>query len=417
MSKLLTHWRCAQRARRAWPVVLLGACVLGCERDLAGPRRNPTPPSPPTTLILPSEVTMLVRDSALLVVVGYAADGRATAVRATWVSSDSTVVRVLSRDGMIATLATGTATITATEGEARASTVVTVIELPGAIAFAATDAHGPLHNYAMYITVRRGSQTSRVAHPSGLPLGEPDLAPNGIGLVAHLVHDVELSERNHQDASDIFVLSPTLTWRQITQDGRSRSAAWSPDGQRIAYVSGEYLFSHIYVVDAAGGAARRLTQELGSYWWPRWSPDGRRIAFTKDYDRPVSEIYVMNADGSGLEKVSAGPNRDFNASWSPDGSRLLFYREGAPSLGLWVVDLGTKRVTQLANHGPQDGAGGGTWSPDGRQILYSVMTWDRFIVNPDGRSGIYEVNADGSDPKQITRPPIGAAHVSPTWRR
>ena len=75
--------------------------------------------------------------------------------------------------------------------------------------------------------------------------------------------------------------------------------AWSPDGQRIAFMSDRDGNDELYVMDADGSNPTRLTQDAGRDWYSAWSPDGQRLAFVSDRDGNA-EIYVIAADGSSL---------------------------------------------------------------------------------------------------------------------
>ncbi len=72
--------------------------------------------------------------------------------------------------------------------------------------------------------------------------------------------------------------------------------------------------SDIYVMNADGSGRRKLTERGHD---ARWSPDGEKISFVTGRDGD-DEIYVMNADGTGQLNVSQNPRRDDRwPAWSP----------------------------------------------------------------------------------------------------
>ena len=80
------------------------------------------------------------------------------------------------------------------------------------------------------------------------------------------------------------------------------TAAWSPDGRRIAFAAHDV----IYVVDADGSGLRRLAQNAT---FESWSPDGRKLIIGR-----LTGLWVMNADGSGQRNLT----RDgWGATWAP----------------------------------------------------------------------------------------------------
>src|SRR5262252_3440011 len=69
---------------------------------------------------------------------------------------------------------------------------------------------------------------------------------------------------------------------QTDRKGFHQDLAWSPDGSKISYSwNGEGSFE-IYVMQAAGSAARNLTHDAASDRYATWSPDGGKIAFASD---------------------------------------------------------------------------------------------------------------------------------------
>ena len=85
------------------------------------------------------------------------------------------------------------------------------------------------------------------------------------------------------------------------------NAAFSPDGQRIAFVSERDGNMELYVVGTDASAPRRLTDHFALDDHPTWSPDGRRIAFVSTRrpapaGRAWNAIYTIDADGANVQR-------------------------------------------------------------------------------------------------------------------
>ncbi len=93
---------------------------------------------------------------------------------------------------------------------------------------------------------------------------------------------------------NVFVVSADGTnLRKLTSDGTSRYPAWSPEGDRITYVSEQHGNRDIWVVGVDGTDAKQLTQHPGQDDTPVWSPDGRTIVFSSDRDGEGQELYAL----------------------------------------------------------------------------------------------------------------------------
>ncbi len=109
--------------------------------------------------------------------------------------------------------------------------------------------------------------------------------------------------------------------------------AWSPDGTQLAVVLQESGWEQLYLIPAAGGAPRRLTEGAFEDGTPVWSPDGRAIAITSNRaNLEEQHIWIVPVEKSGH---AAGPARRLSApvvgvesapQWSPDSTRVYFQR-------------------------------------------------------------------------------------------
>jgi len=169
--------------------------------------------------------------------------------------------------------------------------------------------------------------------------------------------------------------------------GEALTAAFSPDGNSVAYVAadGDGSFG-IYIVRADGTGARKLVSIQGEVCSIRmtpncrivWSPDGSTIRFDRD-----AKIYEMKADGSGLHEFLAGWRPSSTrccGRWTPDGKFFLFL-SGESVIGGW---------------GALVGEGGELWALDERRGLFrrpptepvrltsGPISWDRPIPGKDG---------------------------------
>jgi TolB protein len=186
------------------------------------------------------------------------------------------------------------------------------------------------------------------------------------------------------------------------------SPAWSSDGTKLAFSSARTADPEIYVCDASGGNARRITSFRGPDVSPVWNPKtNAQIAWVSGRTK-LPQIYIMDADGANISRMTDGGYAT-SPSWSPSGQFLAFawnrsYGPGAPGgEDIYVMDIASKRWTQLTHDaGANDFP---SWSPDSRHIV--------FQREMNGHTEIWMMLADGTDQQQLTHG--GGSNTMPNW--
>jgi Tol biopolymer transport system component len=144
-------------------------------------------------------------------------------------------------------------------------------------------------------------------------------------------------------------------------DVEARAPAWSPDGTKLVF---EAVEGGIYSVGADGSDLTSLTLSGSG---PTWSPDGSRITFFSN-DAGNFDVYVMSSSGAGPERLTSDPADDVSPAWSPDGTRVAFVSERNGNTDLFVVDPDGSNERRLTDNPAPDEAF--SWAPDGRRIVY-----------------------------------------------
>src|SRR5213080_2306196 len=252
-------------------------------------------------------------------------------------------------------------------------------------------------------------------------IGDPQVSPKG-DLVAFTVTNVDKAA-NKSTTQIYLVPVGGGEVRQLTNDEHSSaSPRWSPDGEKLAFVSARDGDDEIWTIDVSSGALKKVSSISTGAGDPVWSPDGNWIAFASDVypeckddacNRRMSDqrsqsklkvhvadrllyrhwkawkdgmrthVFVVSSAGGEAKDMTPG---DYDAppfslggptdyAFSPDSKELAFtsnhdkVEATSTNADVWIVSVrgGSPRNITVANHGYD---GSPQYSPDGRFIAY-----------------------------------------------
>jgi len=125
---------------------------------------------------------------------------------------------------------------------------------------------------------------------------------------------------------DIFILTGKGEMLKTAAKGWGIdvSPSFSPDGAKMAFVSGRRGSPQIYIKNFDTNKIQRLTFEGNYNTSPAWSPSGDYISYVGMTKEDGINIYLIRPDGTGLRQLTTGPGDNEEPSWSPDGSLIAF---------------------------------------------------------------------------------------------
>lgn len=174
---------------------------------------------------------------------------------------------------------------------------------------------------------------------------------------------------------------------------------------RIAYVTatgtGRNTQYALMVADSDGHNPQTVVRSPEPLLSPSWSPDGNRIAYVS-FEGGNSTIFIQNIGSGAREQVAKFRGINSAPSFSPDGRKLAMTLSRSGNPEVYVMDLGSRALTQITNHFGIDTEP--TWSADSASLYF---TSDR-----GGRPQIYRAPATGGSATRITFE--GNYNASPT---
>lgn len=218
------------------------------------------------------------------------------------------------------------------------------------------------------------------------------LLARGLTLAAPLIF-MSLTAQAQEEKLDPdrgLPLEPERWARFTTDEGTWISLDVSPDGQTIVFD----LLGDLYTMPISGGSANRLTHGLPHDMQPRFSPDGERIVFISDRSGD-NNVWIMPATGGDPTQISKGiGSRFLSPEWMPDGKYIVVSRaapfQGLEKLWLYHVDGGTG--LEMVGGSPGERFLGAAVDAEGRYIWYArrIGTWEYNAILPQYQLWLYD---------------------------
>jgi TolB protein len=147
-------------------------------------------------------------------------------------------------------------------------------------------------------------------------------------------------------------LGRLVTFPAGTVGNSNLTPAWSSDGTKIAFSSSRSGDPEIWITDAAGGPAHKITSFRGPDVAPTWNPRTNAQLAWVSGRTGLPQIYTMDQDGANVERLTDG-GYAVSPSWSPSGQWLTFawnrkYGPGAPGgQDVYLMDISTRPLKWL----------------------------------------------------------------------
>ena len=180
------------------------------------------------------------------------------------------------------------------------------------------------------------------------------------------------------------------------------------------------LNAGILTIEPNGSALRKLTTVTGFDDDPAWTATGDRILFDRtfppgsnDATATSKDLFSMDAGGGSIRQLTSEPTNVFDAgpALSPDGKRIAFERFDLSGrrTGIYLMNADGTNITRITT--PPPAAAGGdheaSFSPDGTKLAFVRDGID------GGKGVIYVVGIDGKDLRQVTPTSLDVAR--PRW--
>jgi serine/threonine protein kinase len=200
---------------------------------------------------------------------------------------------------------------------------------------------------------------------------------------------------------------------------RSRFLRWTTVGAVILFLVGGAIASYYFLagrkdpgaIDWAAAQNVRLTDQVGTEFYPSISPDGTRFVYAAE-DGDDLDIFAQQIGSKGRTNLTPdSTSDDVQPAFSPDGTMIAFRSERSPK-GIYLMSTSGSNVRLLSDTGFHP-----SWSPDGKEIVVSGFGRDQPTVRASPGSVLTIINVASGLKRELAKVEASFPAWSPNGHR